>query len=577
MALLIGIVVLSVSVILLIGGPQLTDSRETTEVSQAEQALTQFDADAARVATGGTSSQTTDLGLEGNSGTLQTEPERGRMKVVYVDNLENGSRTEVINTSLGTVRYENGETTVAYQGGGVWRSDGDGSVMVSPPEIVFEGKTLTMHVIESERNGAVHSDVQLSRSNASKQQYPNASADLENKVNGALIQITIQSRYYEAWGQLFEDEANTIVQYDHANERVVVLFVALPVDYAPEAGIVATSGPGEIRLEGNGPYIDSYNSSNGTYEETNGDEGSVKSAGEIIMKGGSEIDGDTEADKDIRIETNSAQIDGNASSGEQVYEHDNTSVTGTISQNTSGVPPVPPIDGLVDRKVDNLASDNDNNETTVIDDSNELNLTGTAELGPGRYYLDNMHVSDGTLVLNTTGGNITIGVETWVKLNKPAGGDPGNIEIKGDGEVRLFVKSEEKTEIQIPSAGTEHVHFAAKGNSSVRTVDTPRERSTQFLIFGPSEFEGAMAGSNSNSPSVTTVIIAPAGPRGEGSFLLKHGELYGAIMTGNLTLNNKAEIHFDRTIIGTRIPLAPTVPRLEYLYITEHEIEVESS
>lgn len=575
MALLIGIVVLGVSAIVLVGGPQLAENQKAVEVGQAEQALTQFDSDAARVATGSTSSQTIDLGLDGNSGTLDTDPERGSIKVEHIDSLDNGSRTEVVNQSLGTVSYENDGITVAYQGGGVWRSDGKGSVMVSPPEIVFEGKTLTMHVIESEREGSVHSDVQLSRSGQSKQQYPNATAGLENKVDSALIQITIQSRYYQAWGQPFEDEANTIVQYDHANERAVILFVALPVDYSPEAGVIATSGPGQIRLEGNGPYIDSYNSSNGTYEETRDSDGSVKSAGEIFMKGSSQIDGDAEADKDITVGSSSAQIDGNASSGQQVYEHDDTSVTGAVRNDTSGVPPVPPIDGLIDHKVNDLASENDNNETTVVDDDNELDLTESNELQPGRYYLENLHLEDETLVLNATDGNITIGVETWVKLH--GNKESGNIDIKGDGEVRLFVKSEEKTTVNVPGEGEQDLHFFVERNGSVKTVDSPRQRSTQFLVFGPSKFEGSIAGSSSKNPDVTSVIVAPAGPQGTGNFQLKHGELYGAIMTGNLTLDNKGAIHFDRAIVGTKIPLAPTVPRLEYLYVTEHAIAVESS
>lgn len=575
MALLIGIVVLGVTTIVLVGGPQLAESQQTTEVGQAEQALTQFDSDAARVATGSTSSQTTDLGLSGNSGTLDVEPERGNVRVEYIDSLDDGSRTEVVNASLGTVRYQNDGTTVAYQGGGVWRSDGNGSTMVSPPEVSFTGKTLTTHVIESERRGSVHSDVQLSRSSQSKQRYPNATADLENKVDDALVQITIQSRYYEAWGRFFEDEANTIVQYDHADERAVILFVALPVDYSPEAGVIATSGPGEIRLAGDGAYIDSYNSSNGTYEDTRDTDGNVKSAGEIFMKGSSQIDGDAEADKDVTVGSSSAQIDGNASSGQQVYEHDETSVTGAVRNNTSGVPPIPPIDGLVEYKVNDLASENDNSETNAINDENELDLAESNQLQPGRYYLENLHLEDETLVLNATDGNITIGVETWVKLH--GNKESGNIEIKGDGEVRLFVKSEEKTTVNVPGEGEDELHFFVERDGSVKTVNSPRQRSTQFLVFGPSEFEGSIAGSSSKNPNVTSVIIAPAGPQGTGNFQLKHSELYGAIMTGNLTLDNKGKIHFDRAIAGTEIPLAPTVPRLEYLYVTEHEIVVERS
>lgn len=61
--LLIGIVVLSVSVILLVGVSQLTEKQTTTEVEHAEQALVQFDSEASRVSSGSASTQETDLGL----------------------------------------------------------------------------------------------------------------------------------------------------------------------------------------------------------------------------------------------------------------------------------------------------------------------------------------------------------------------------------------------------------------------------------------------------------------------------------------------------------------------------------
>lgn len=570
-ALLFGIVMLSVATVVLVAGAQLDDGQETVETLQAERSLTQFDSAAERVATGSTSSQTVNLGLMGNDGTLDTDPDRGRITIVSIDSLGDGTRTEVMNSSLGTLTYENGDTTVAYQGGGVWRSDGDGSVMVSPPEISFTGKTLTMHVVETERSGSVHSEVQLTRSSPSKQRYPNATVGLDNKVKNSLIEIRIQSQYYEAWGQYFEDRTNTVVQYDDQTETVTVLFLALPVDYSPDAGVVATSGPGQIRIEGSGSYIDSYNSSNGTYEETKHGEGRVKSAGEILMYGGSRIEGDAEADGEIRIESGDAQIDGNASSGQHVYEHDDQSVTGEVRHNTSGVPPIPPIDGFVHKKVNEIQSNNDNDATPVVTD-NEINLSESNELGPGQYYLENLELEDETLVLNTTDGNITLAVENWVKLHGKQ--ESGNIEIEGDGKVRVFVNSAERTTVNPPSQGQQKLHFYVERNGSVRTVDTPRQRSMQFVVFGPSEFEGSLAGSSSKNPQVTAVVIAPAGPEGEGTFHLKHGELYGAVMTGNLTVGKPSAIHFDEAIVDQRIPLAPTVPRIEYLYVTEHEIAV---
>ncbi|WP_096390413.1 DUF7289 family protein [Halopenitus persicus] len=568
-ALLIAIVVLGMSTIVLIAGPQLSGGQEDVEVSQAEQSVTQFDAEAKRVAIGGTSSRTVDLGLRGNGGTLDVDPESGRLTVEYVDLMDSENRTEITNTSMGTVVYENGDTTVGYQSGGVWRSDGNGSMMVSPPEIRFRNETLTMHIVESNRGGSVHSDVQIARSGPSVQQYPNSTAGLHNRVEGAIVQVTIESRYYRAWGRYFDDDADTIVQYDHDKQVVVIQFVALPQDYSPEAGVIATSGPGEIRLEGTGAYIDSYDSTVGSYAETNGDNGSVRSAGEVSMFGDSRINGDVAADSDISIESGSSQIDGNASSATQVHVHDGESVTGEITNNGSNVPSIPPIDRLVEYRVDQVVGENDNDATDAISDD-RLDFGGgdEIELTAGEYYLENIDLDGETLVLNTTDGDVTIALETWVMI------DEGHVEIEGDGEVRLFVKSTEKNTVNVPGEGKRDLHFYVERDASVTTVDDDRERSTQFLVFGPGHFEGAIAGSSAKRPSVTGVIIAPAGPLGDGEFYIKQGELYGAVMTGNLTLGQNGAVHFDHAIKGERIPLAPGVPRFEYLYIEHHEIEV---
>jgi hypothetical protein len=96
-------------------------------------------------------------------------------------------------------------------------------------------------------------------------------------------------------------------------------------------------------------------------------------------------------------------------------------------------------------------------------------------------------------------------------------------------------------------------------------------------VYSPERFGGRIADSSGNKPDVTAVFIAPAGPVGDGKFLLKHGEIYGAVVTGNLTLNEGGEVHFDRALLNERLVLAPNVPRIEYLYLTENEIKVEKS
>ena len=567
-ALLIGIVVLGTAAVLLVAGPQLGAEQTNAEVSQAEQSLTQFDSEAARVARGGTDTQRIDLGLRGNSGTLDVEDEAGHITVEYDYFFDPDNSTEVMNTSMGTLRYERGDTTVGYQGGGVWRSDGDDSVMVSPPEISYRDGTLTMPVVKTTRTGSVHSDVLIARGGATER-FP--TENKTNRIDGNnAITVTIESRYCRGWEQFFESETEAIVDADCDQNTVQVTFIALPVDFSPEAGVIATSGPGEIRLEGTGAYVDSYNSPG--YGGGNSD-GVVKAAGDVNMFGSSQIDGDVRSGKNITINSGSAEIDGNANWTERFDPHDEDSITGD-DYRIDGISEILPINRLVYDRTDELRARNDNDAAGKNDDlidGETLDIDGgEATLETGEYYLDTLHLEGETLYLDTTDGDIAIAIERWVKLDEK-GNQPSEIIVEGDGNVRFFVASEEKTSVDniqgAAAAGFDEGHFVVE-SSDVTGLD---KESPRFQVFGPDNFVGAIGG---GGPEVTAAIIAPTGEFGPGKFYVKHGELFGAIVTGELTLGQEGKLHFDRALIDEEIPLAPNVPRIEYLYLTENEIEV---
>lgn len=574
-ALLVGIVIIGVLVILFAGLSQLGDSQDEIEISQAEQALTEFDGEAIRVATGSTSSQRISLGLQGNSGTLDVEPESGTITVEYFDALTEKNRTEVLHTSIGTVVYENGQTTVGYQGGGVWRSDGDSSVMVSPPEISFEGNTLTMPVIETHRGGSVHSDVEITASGVSEQAFPDRKAEghnLTNRVNDGIIEITIQSRYYQAWARFFEKETTTFVDTIDAEEKVIVTFFGSQYNFSPDAGIIATSGPGTLRVEGSGSYIDSYNSFEGTYDEAKSKNGTVKSAGNIDMFGGSLIEGDAESNNQILLDGGS-EITGDACADTVETSGDSTVQGDTDCE--SNVPVLPPLDLLVEQKVEELSSpDNDNGATKYIEDE-RLNLdeAGTPELGPGGYYLEEIEFKSGeTLILNATEGDITLVVENYVTL------DEGNIEVKGDnddGTVQVFVAAEESSGETVQGTGGEPAdHFYINRDSQITVKN---DHSPRFQVIAPRHFTGGIRSSHNVNAQVTGVILAPTRGEGPSQFIVRDSELFGAVVTGNLSAENNAEVHFDKATTDLDIPFGSGASLLDYLYVMRHKIEVRGS
>lgn len=568
-ALLIGIVVLGMASILLIAGPQLGAQQESAEVSQAERSLTQFDSEAARVARGGTDTQRIDLGLRGNSGTLDVDSGSGHITVEYRESFDD-DRPPIVDRSLGTVRYENGGTTVGYQGGGVWRSDGDDAVMISPPELFYRNETLTMPVIMTQRGGSVHSDVQIRPGENSTERFPDADQNLTNTLDTGLLKITIESQYYSAWAQFFEDETNAQVIRNPEKQLIEVLFFGSAMNFAPDAGVIATSGPGEIRVEGSGSYIDSYNSSVGPYSESEVGDGVVKAAGDVSMFGGSEIRGDAESNKYINLSGGST-ITGNASAIEGVETDGDSTVEGTID-NDANVRIVEPINAIVDSRIDDIAGENDNDIEYITDQELDFDGEDELELPPGRYYLKQINLQDGeTLVLNASEGDIDIAVENYVILNE------GHIEVKGDnsgGRVQMYAGSKESAEINVPGGGNFVAdHFYVDDDSSIAVKN---DRSTRFQVLGPARFTGAIRASGGSDPQVTASILAPAG-QGPGKFLIRDGELFGAIVTGNLSAENNAEIHFDRAILDEEIPFGEGISWIEYLYVTLHEIEVSGS
>ncbi|MGM0684151.1 MAG: DUF7305 domain-containing protein, partial [Halobacteriota archaeon] len=352
-----------------------------------------------------------------------------------------------------------------------------------------------------------------------------------------------------------------------------VVFLALPLDYSPDAGVVATSGPGEIRLEGNGAYVDSYTSP----EYDGGDaDGVVEAAGDVKMFGSSQIDGDVRSGRNISIESGDAQIDGNANWTESFDPQDDDSVTEADYQ-IDGVQEIPPINRLVSDKADELEATNDNAEAGTNGDliSDEtLDIDGDqGRLEAGEYYLETLELEDETLYLDTTDGDVTIAVEKWVKLDE-RGNDPSEIVVEGDGDVQLFVASEETVSVDniqgAGGAGFGEAHFVAEGAN----VTVPNRTSPQLQVFAPDNFIGAVGG---GSTEVTAAVIGPAGEDGPGKFYVKKGDVYGAIVTGNLTVGQDGAVHFDRALLDEEIPLAPNVPRIEYVYITEYEIRVEGA
>ncbi|WP_144902319.1 DUF7289 family protein [Halobellus captivus] len=260
LVLLLALTITGAGVVVALGSTALTDVQDSTSIDRAEHAMTLLDARAAVVGLGEGSVQTVRLG-DSSGGTYAAESESGWLRIRH-ENYTAGETEDIYNASLGSVSYRTDETTVAYQGGGVWRQEGGGTSMVSPPEFHYRGTTLTLPVLRVRSTDTASGDTRATvrRSGELTRIYPNEAAtdtdgvgapyDVEaedgsirqyvNPVTNGTVDVTVHSAYYEGWADYFRTRTTGNVSVDHDNRTATVV-----LETANEVGAFAYPEKGE--------------------------------------------------------------------------------------------------------------------------------------------------------------------------------------------------------------------------------------------------------------------------------------------------------------------------------------------
>ncbi|QLG49222.1 DUF7289 family protein [Natrinema halophilum] len=194
--LLIGIVVTGSAAVVLFGVTGLDAYESAAEIERAERSLLEF-----------THATHTAMGISGESvpitlgsvdhGSVETDEDVGRLRITF----ESASGTEVLyDEPLGAHRYVNADTEIAYQGGGLWRSDGNGSVPVSSPPLEYRDGTLTFSAVRVTARGNRRGDVD----GVVRQSRPPTSVDLRERDRavgrqGGVVRIDVESAYCDGW------------------------------------------------------------------------------------------------------------------------------------------------------------------------------------------------------------------------------------------------------------------------------------------------------------------------------------------------------------------------------------------
>lgn len=298
---LVGMVLASAALVVTIGGGMVGSLQSE---ASTEQASASMDAVASS--------------LDGSGETVVQAPDGGS---AYVDSDAGWMRVEVgnytINETLGTLYYEVDDTTFAYQGGGIFRTDGrQRSTVHRPPPIQYaslDNPTLVMPLINiTDGDGPV--DGKRVRTVETEHVFPKNGEDTFNPVANQTINVTIHSEFYQAWGDYLSEALDRdIVRYRDTAEAVNATLEGPTVDHPnPPAedglnGFTFNEGT-ELDIRNN-VSIDSYDSTEGPYDETGGRHtGHVKStATEFSLSGGH--DGSVTIHGDVDV-TGKAEITG---------------------------------------------------------------------------------------------------------------------------------------------------------------------------------------------------------------------------------------------------------------------------
>ena len=236
--LILGITFASIGVILLLGQPILSDATNSATVDRVQNEMITLDSRLTAASVGTSVNETLTFNLEG--GSLTSEPDATRFNVSWDGN--------TINRSIGKIEYENGETAVAYEAGGIWRRNTltGASFMISPPDFTFDGETLSLPVYNVTSEGGYSGPNTLSVRGGNRTKYhPNATES--NPVDGN-VTVTVETQYHQGWARYFENQlrGNVTVNNETTNEVTAELLALNTPDSIDWAGASKAEATGSV-------------------------------------------------------------------------------------------------------------------------------------------------------------------------------------------------------------------------------------------------------------------------------------------------------------------------------------------
>lgn len=266
--LLLAMIVMGTGALAITGSDMITQLQDNSEVDQTHNAFAKLGSSSTSVALGdNTSRAEVDLGLgiESNNQKNLGVENTGHIEI-YLKNTSNGSTQTLAEEDLGELRYTNTKNKqesqamrFALQNGGVWRGQGNGSSMATPPESHYEDATLTLPLISVTGDENINSDEVTIRK--SKTTFPTNHVAITEEEE---IRIKIQSPYYIAWESYFQNRLpGTLGTETHASNNTTIVKLGRD-EVFPKTFDSALLGTGSISMNKGNPTVDGDLKTTGT-------------------------------------------------------------------------------------------------------------------------------------------------------------------------------------------------------------------------------------------------------------------------------------------------------------------------
>lgn len=222
--LLIGLTSIAVVGVLLVGSSAMSEIQGSVEVQNAEHAMREADARLSQVAFSANDAHTLDFSGQGE---VQVTHD-GTMTITMVNGSNQPCRQTV---PFGSIEYRSSDgEVVAYQAGGVWKRTGNGSTMISPPDMQYRNGTFSFQLVNV--TGSVEGRVQKLQASKNASASRSDSQGFREAFGAARcnppdnVTVTVESGYYRAWGEFFRshiDDGDVTVDEENGTASLHVI------------------------------------------------------------------------------------------------------------------------------------------------------------------------------------------------------------------------------------------------------------------------------------------------------------------------------------------------------------------